>query len=112
MLRECVQCGTIANADATVCPHCGAPIEHEEITMTDPSDKITATDDPELAQRHGLTKWDEELGQYVAPTDEERAAGDRATTDPDGSTNKTVGRGTSAPATEKTTGSTSSKSHK
>jgi len=52
-------------------------------------DRITATDDPKLAQQHGLTEWDDERGQYVAP----RPASEDGTTDPDGSTNKTVGRG-------------------
>lgn len=31
--------------------------------------RVTATDDPELAKRLGLTEWDEEHGQYVAPSD-------------------------------------------
>jgi len=30
---------------------------------------ITATDDEALAKRLGLTEWDDELGQYVAPRD-------------------------------------------
>ncbi len=35
----------------------------------DPAQQIsvTATDDPELAKRFGLTEWDEARGQYVAP---------------------------------------------
>lgn len=35
----------------------------------DPAQNITieATDDPALAAAHGLTEWDAERGQYVAP---------------------------------------------
>lgn len=33
-----------------------------------PEDKIEATDNPDLAKQHGLTQFDEQRGQYVAPT--------------------------------------------
>jgi hypothetical protein len=33
----------------------------------DPSVRIRATDDEAVAKRHGLTEWDDERGQYVAP---------------------------------------------
>lgn len=36
-------------------------------------DKINATDDPALAKLHGLTHFDTELGQYVAPPQEPEA---------------------------------------
>lgn len=57
--------------------------------MTTP-DKINATDDPQLAKANGLTEWDEERQQYVAPA--EPVADDA-------SESKTTAKGTPSKAT-------------
>lgn len=39
-------------------------------------DKINATDDPKLAEKNGLTHWDEARGQWVAPPAQTEANAD------------------------------------
>lgn len=45
--------------------------------------RVRASSNPVVAKRHGLTKWDRQRGQYVAPDPEETTSNEAEETTPD-----------------------------
>lgn len=66
--------------------------------MSKQNPRVTATDDPALAESLGFTEWSDELGQYVAPASAATTAtADTAETGGEGEAAETGSDATSTP---------------